>query len=404
MKRVTVVGGGFSGLATAYYLARAGADVTLLEKQPRLGGFVDTLRTPHGLVETAASGITNSGRLEALCADLDLSLVHTKKESRKRYLFRGEPRQWPLGIGESAGFAGHLGASLVTRRFRPRDGEPIEAWGRRVLGPAATHFILAAALQGIYAGDPAALSASLIFRKTKPPKPSKKGLVAPPEGLAQLTAALAAKIEALGGTIRTGATVDELPDGTVVLATSIADAGSLLRARAPETARALAGAELVPLVRVTAFYPSSENTVPGFGVLFPRGEGVRALGVLFNTNIFPNRGEGHSESWIYAGAQDREILDLDDAALFEAMDRDRETLYGRAVEPLARYPQRWPVGLPHYTVALEALAPRSLPLPKDVFLVGNYLRGIGLPMLLEQAYDVAIAIVGREPGSMSSRA
>jgi oxygen-dependent protoporphyrinogen oxidase len=395
MKRVTVVGGGFSGLATAYYLARSGAEVTLIEKQPRLGGFVDTLRTPHGLVETAASGITNSGRLEELCADLDLPLVHTKKESRRRYLFRGEPRQWPLGAGESAGFAGRLGANVLTARFKPQPGETIEAWGRRVLGPAATHYILSAALQGIYAGDSAALSAKLIFGKKKPPKPSKRGLVAPPNGLAELTAALGAKIEALGGTTRMGESVDEIPGGTTVLATSIADAARLLRARAPETAKALASADLVPLVRVTAFYPASENTVPGFGVLFPRGEGVRALGVLFNTNIFPNRGEGHSESWIYAGATDRAILDLDDAALFEAMDRDREKLYGRRVEPLARYPQRWPVGLPHYTVALERLAPSALPLPEGVHLAGNYLRGIGLPMLLERAHEVASAIVDR---------
>lgn len=390
MKRVTIVGGGFSGLATAYYLARGGAEVTLVEKQPRLGGFVDTLRTPHGLVETAASGIRNSGRLEALFADLDLPRVHTKKESRKRYLFRGEPHQWPLRAGESAGFAARLGSSVLTGRFRPRGGETVEAWGGRVLGPAATHFILGAALQGVYAGNPAEMSASLIFgKREKPPKPSKGGLVAPPEGLAQLTAALAAKIESLGGTIRTGASVGEIPEGTVVLATSIHDAARLLSGRAPETAKALASVELVPLVRVTTFYPANENTVPGFGVLFPRGEGVRALGVLFNTNIFPNRGEGHSESWIYAGAQDRAILDLDDAALFEVMDRDREKLYGRAVAPIARYPQRWPVGLPHYTVALERLAPRALPLPKDVFLAGNYLRGIGLPMLLEQAHEVA---------------
>ncbi|HSN69248.1 MAG TPA: FAD-dependent oxidoreductase, partial [Thermoanaerobaculia bacterium] len=195
MKRVTVVGGGFSGLATSYFLARGGADVTLLEKQPRLGGFVDTLRTPHGLVETAASGIRNSGRLEELFADLDLPIVHTKKESRKRYLFRGRPRQWPLGAGESAGFAAHLGSSVVTGRFRPGAGETVETWGRRVLGTAGTHFILSAALQGVYAGNPAEMSASLIFgKREKPPKPSKSGLVAPPDGLAQLTAALAAKL------------------------------------------------------------------------------------------------------------------------------------------------------------------------------------------------------------------
>lgn len=400
MKRVTIIGGGFSGLTAAYFLARGGVPVTLLEKQERLGGMIDTLATPQGLVETAASGIRNSGRLEDLCRDLGVPLVHTMKESRKRYLYRnGRPRQWPLSFAESLGFAGKLGSHLVTGSFRPLAGETIETWGGRVLGGAATRKILGAVLQGIYAGDPAALSASLILgKKEKPPKPSKGGLVAPPRGLAQLTAALVAKLEELGVEIRTGTGIDALPEGLIVLATSARDCSVLLRERAPKVSKALASIEMVPLLRVTAFYPSGENTWPGFGTLFPREEGVRALGVLFNTNIFPDRGEGHSESWIYGGAQDRAVLDLDDAALFEVMDRDRERLVGKRVEPIARYPQRWHTGLPHYDLHLERLAPGRIPMPDGLFLAGNYLRGIGLPMLLEQSHAVAARVLASSAG------
>lgn len=396
MKRVTIVGGGFSGLTAAYYLARGGAEVTIVEKQQRLGGMVDTLATPQGLVETAASGIRNSGRLEELCRELGVPLVHTMKESRRRYLYRnGRPTQWPLSVGESFGFAGKLGAHLLTGSFRPRAGESVEAWGGRVIGVTPTRKILNAVLQGVYAGDPASLSASLLFgKREKPPKPSKSGLVAPPNGLAQLTATIVEKLRAMGVEIRTGANGDGLFDGITVLATSARDCSELLKERAPETSKALASIDMVPLLRVTAFYKSEENSWPGFGTLFPREEGVRALGVLFNTNIFPNRGEGHSESWIYGGAQDRAILDLDDKALFEVMDRDREKLVGKRVEPIARYPQRWHVGLPHYDLHLERLAPAKLAVPKDVHLTGNYLRGIGLPMLLEQSYAVAGTILG----------
>lgn len=391
MKRVTVVGGGFSGLTTAYFLARDGVPVTLIEKQNRLGGMVDTLETPYGIVEAAASGIRSTRRLEELCAELEVPLVATKKESRKRYLVRdGRPRQWPLGFGESLRFAAKLGAHLVTGQFRPRAGETIESWGRRVFGDAATRRILAAALQGIYAGDPSKLSASLIVgKKEKVAKGKMRGLVAPPRGLAQLTRALASKLESMGVEMRLGSTADELTDELTVICTSIRDCSSLLGKRAPELSRALASAEMLPLLRVTAFYPAAENTLPGFGALFPRGEGLRALGVLFNTNIFPDRGEGHSESWIYGGAQDREVLELDDRALFEVVDRDRERLFGRYTAPLARYVQRWPVGLPHYDLTLEKLRRAGLEPPRGVLLAGNYLRGIGLPMLLEQSHAVA---------------
>ena len=66
MKAVTVVGGGFSGLATAYYLSRAGIPVEIVEKTDRLGGLIATLQTPHGPVETAAIGLRKSARVDEI--------------------------------------------------------------------------------------------------------------------------------------------------------------------------------------------------------------------------------------------------------------------------------------------------------------------------------------------------
>ncbi len=390
MKQVTIIGGGFSGMATAYYLARGAVEVTLLEKQHHLGGLIGTLRTDRGPVELAASGIRSSARVESLCTDLGLPLLTTKKESRARYLYRNGPRRWPLGPAETAEMGGRLTGSLVTGRFRPRANETIDAWSSRVLGAGASRYIVGAALQGIYAGDPKRLSADLIAgKKTKPAKGSLHGLVAPPLGMYQLVEALEDRLLSLGVDIRKGVTATDDLEGTVVICTSARDAAGLIRRRSPEAAKILDGIEMLPLVRVTAFYPASENTIGGFGILFPRGEGVTALGVLFNTNIFPERGAGHSESWILGGAQHPEILDLDDQALFELVARDREKVYGRAATPLSIHPQRWPRALPHYDVGLENLLRKGIELPGGTFLAGNYLRGIGLPMLLEKAWDVS---------------
>ena len=59
MRSVTVVGGGISGLATAYYLSLAGIPVEIVERSDRLGGLIATHRTPHGPVETAAIAMKN---------------------------------------------------------------------------------------------------------------------------------------------------------------------------------------------------------------------------------------------------------------------------------------------------------------------------------------------------------
>ena len=97
-----------------------------------------------------------------------------------------------------------------------------------------------------------------------------------------------------------------------------------LRDVAPAASQALSTIDMLPLVRITAFYQDEERP-RGRGILFPRGGDIRALGVLFNTNIFPDRGGQYSESWIYGGAADRDVVDLSEHELGAVMDRDRQS-------------------------------------------------------------------------------
>lgn len=390
MKKVTVIGGGFSGMATAYYLAQKGVPVTLLEKQNRLGGLLGTLTTENGPVELAASGIRSSARVEELCADLGLPLMQTKKESRARYLYRGKPRRWPLGPMDTMEFGGKLATNLIAGRFRPTAGETIDVWSTRVLGAGASRYIVSAVLQGIYAGDSGRLSAGLIFgKREKPAQGRMRGLVAPPLGMSQLVDSLESRLLELGVEVQKGVSATGDVEGTVVVCTSANDAVDLIKRRAPVASKTLAQIEMLPLVRVTAFYPAEENTIGGFGILFPRGEGITSLGVLFNTNIFPDRGPGHSESWILGGAQHPGAVDLDDNALIDLVAHDRARVYGREASPVAIHTQRWPLALPHYDLGLEKILASGIDTGSNTFLAGNYLRGIGLPVILERAADVA---------------
>src|SRR5262245_38698411 len=129
---ITVVGAGFSGLTTAYFLTKRGFKVRIVEKTDRAGGLIKTIRTPHGLVETAANGLLNSALLETVCADIGVPLIATRKEGRKRFIFRGKPRQVPLTISDIGGMALRFGVSAV--KLRPRPSETIADWGRRVIG------------------------------------------------------------------------------------------------------------------------------------------------------------------------------------------------------------------------------------------------------------------------------
>ena len=51
MSSVAIIGGGISGLSTAYYLSKAGIPSTLIEARTRLGGVIQTERIQNCVVE-----------------------------------------------------------------------------------------------------------------------------------------------------------------------------------------------------------------------------------------------------------------------------------------------------------------------------------------------------------------
>jgi protoporphyrinogen/coproporphyrinogen III oxidase len=427
MRTIKVVGAGFSGLATAYFLVKRGFQVRIVEKTNRVGGLIETIHTEHGLVEKAANGILSSARLESIAADIGVPLLPTKREGRKRFIYRGRPRQVPLKTSEIL----NVGARMATHatNLKPRPFESIAEWGRRVAGAAATDYLLIPALGGIYAGDPDRLSASLIFgkarqpdhlRTTRPAKGKLRGTVGPPHGMQQLTDGLRQWLEQSGvefifnHDLNMAANTNE----PTVVCLSANAAADYLNETAPEVSHALRGIEMLSLVTVTAFYPKNGGTSPtvregssdrletgalphgrakarsaatlnGFGCLFPREQGFRARGVLFNNCIFEGRGPAQSETWIFGGALDPEVIELTDEAFKELIAREREAFYGRDDEPLALCVNRRAHAIPHYSIELEKILATLPALPPHVTLVGNYLGRIGLAKLIERAAVVA---------------
>jgi len=392
VKPITVVGAGFSGLVTAYLLKKSGREVRVVEKKSRAGGLIHTIRTEHGLVETAANGILNSARVETMCADIGVPLLHMKRDARKRFIFRNKPRQLPLNPIEALRVA--AGVALNATRMRPKSFETIAEWGRRVVGKGATDYLLVPALGGIYAGDPERLSASLIFGsaglaphlQTQPPAKAKlRGTVAPPNGMQQLIDGLSDYLQSKGVEINFETEREPDPAEPTVVCLSASAAAEYLAGLAPNVASELDSIEMLSLLTVTCFFDSSAASVGGFGCLFPRNQGFRSRGVLFNTSIFEGRGFAPAETWIFGGAFDGDIVELTDDQIRETLLIDRERFYGRADTPLATYITRWPNALPHYSVDLERTLVRLAAPPPNVALVGNYLGKIGLAKILERA-------------------
>jgi oxygen-dependent protoporphyrinogen oxidase len=402
-KKVTIVGGGFSGLTLAFELQQKGFQVEVLEKKS-WGGLIQTQFLPEMQVETAANAFLMSERLGDLAQAIGCELIATQTIAKRRFIFRGMPRRWPLSLSSTFRILFRILPVLILDRgrFAPKPMETVQAWALRVLNQEMYDYLISPALQGIYAGDVRELSASLLFgylfekkkkrcrqsasaQKTK----SLKGSVAPRNGMGEFIQKLRRTLEGRGVLLKVQEVHDlkEL-DGPKVLAVPPPELGSLLAASYGDDL----GWSRVPmlnLVRLTVGFRSPQKKVDGFGILFPESEKFNSLGVLANSQIFENRGDLYNESWILGGARSPEMSDLTDSRILELILEDRARALGVRDEVSSFKVIRWPQGLTHYTVAHEKFLQDQKPLPKDVFLTGNFLGRLGLSKILEQNAELA---------------
>ncbi|KAF2862293.1 Protoporphyrinogen oxidase [Piedraia hortae CBS 480.64] len=189
---VAVLGGGITGLASAYYLSKwlPSAHITLYESSPRLGGWIRSQRVPvkggHVLFEAGPRTLRpsmNGSLAMSLTQELGLAEdgIYVQKNSTgacSRYLYYPDHLvRMPHGaLGMRAIFQ-DLGKEPVLRKLmwsaltefsrKPRppgvEDESVGEFFSRRLGKDAVDRVLSAVIHGIYAGDPWQLSAKSLF-------------------------------------------------------------------------------------------------------------------------------------------------------------------------------------------------------------------------------------------------
>ena len=135
-KKVAIIGGGPSGLTTAYYLALLGHDVTVFEKQPKLGGMlqygIPEYRLPKKLLDREIATILNLGVTVHTNFDMgrDGTLESLKKTYDAVYVAIGAHGDRKIRIpGEDAN--GVIPAVKMLRDIVL--GEPVDLKGKKVV-------------------------------------------------------------------------------------------------------------------------------------------------------------------------------------------------------------------------------------------------------------------------------
>lgn len=181
----------------------------------------------------------------------------------------------------------------------------------------------------------------------------------------------------------------------------------VVRPDAPAAADALASFDYPPVAAVTLAYPdaairddrkAADGSVPGFGQLHPRSQGVTTLGTIYSSSLFPGRcpsGEMLLLNYI-GGATNRGVKDATPEQLAEQVDKDLRTMLLKPDAPKPRIVgvRVWPRAIPQFNVghldvlerAKQGMAAAGL---EGVVLGGNYVAGVALGKCVEHGYEHA---------------
>jgi protoporphyrinogen/coproporphyrinogen III oxidase len=449
-----VVGAGISGLVCAYALRKAGIDAHVVESSEAPGGVIRSERRDDYLLEFGPQSFNATPALLNLFRELriDDQLLQAPPGVPRYVLVKGTVR--PVPLSPPAFIASSLFGpvtklsvlrDILGRSTPPQSDESVAAFVRRKFSRELLDKLVGPFVSGIYAGDPEKLSlrsafpqlyeaeksAGSIIRgllfsaKKRTAAAEKPTLQTFREGNQTFIKALAAN---LGSNLRCSVTAQRIrlsqlttaSRGTTVhtptfettliangreevvttnrliVATPAQQAAALLHAIDPQFESALSPIAYAPVAVVSLGYPKGAvgHSLDGFGFLVPRSSGLRILGTVWNSSLFPSHApDGHVLLTSFVGgATDPGAVSLPESEIVSTVHRELASVLG-ILRPLSfSHVQAWQRAIPQYNLGhiqhMRQLDRMQSKHP-SIRLVGNYLRGPALGACVEQALTVA---------------
>jgi oxygen-dependent protoporphyrinogen oxidase len=413
---VAIVGGGISGLSTAYYLAQAGIPSTLLEARPRLGGVIQTQHVEGCVIEGGPdSFLSIKPAAMELIRELGLAgeVIGSNDHLRVTYVWKGG-RLVRLPDGLQLMVPTKLVPLLTTRLlswptklrmamelFHPPGHHPedqsVADFVTSHYGAEAVDYLAEPLLSGIYGGSPTALSITSVLPRFVELEARygslTKGVLAEMKankgnaqtqanrlplfrtlknGLGQMVSALAARLEGRATVLHRRAEAVErdgggfrirLEDGwlecaQLVLACEAHNAATLAGKLDGRLADLLGSVPYSSSMTVALGFPNSAFPKPldGFGFLVPKRERRRLVACTWVGTKFSHRVPSGTTllRCFLGGMDDGGILSESDDAIVAAVVNELHGIAGLRAAPAFSRIFRWPRSMAQYTVGHPA--------------------------------------------------
>jgi oxygen-dependent protoporphyrinogen oxidase len=439
---VAIIGGGISGLSTAYYLAKAGVASTLVESRPRLGGVIQSEHVAGCVIEAGPdSFLSLKPAAMDLIRELGLAgdVIGSNDHLRVTYVWKGG-RLVPLPDGLQLMVPTKLMPLLTTRllswptKFRmgmelfhppgrhPED-QSVAQFVASHYGPEAVDYLAEPLLSGIYGGSPSALSINSVLPRFVELEAKygslTKGVLAElkankaqarrlplfrtlKSGLGQMVEALTASLNGHTTVLhRRAESVGRSRDGFRIQLEdgSLECAQLVLACEAHNAATLLGGIAYSSSMTVALGFPNSAFPKPlqGFGFLVPKRERRRLVACTWVGTKFSHRVPDGTTllRCFLGGMDDAGILSESDDAILAAVVEELHDIAGFRAAPAFSRIYRWPRSMAQYTVGhparLAEIEARTAAIP-GLQLAGNAYTGIGIPDCIRMGRQAATAI------------
>ncbi|MBI3017124.1 MAG: protoporphyrinogen oxidase [Deltaproteobacteria bacterium] len=448
-KEVVIIGGGISGLSSAFFLKKHGSDFLLVEKSDRLGGVMHSLTKEDYLLEegpTTFMGMTPSVKEMIATLHLESQILTPEESSKKRYIYKNGKLHLvplnPLHLFSSSllSWKGKLRLfrePLVSRRQDVGD-ETVAQFFKRRIGKEATESLIDPFVSGVYGSDMRELSVQATFPQLaewekefgslfkgflKKKEKKDRTLYSFKNGLEELPLAIE---KWLGNHVLKKSQVTHIEKNeqghfiltifkeghtqtietkTLICAAPSYGAAEMLQSLDPELATELLQIPYAGLNVYHLGYRKEDVGMPceGFGFLIPRSEQTRSenkktLGVLWTSSFFQNRApENHLLLTVMAKGE---------ANLEDVLEEVRGILSTQG-KPQLVHEKKYLKALPQYTLGhLERVIriEQHLKQHPGLFISGNFLRGVSTLECIEQGFETVVHLLKLPHAQASQKA
>ncbi len=424
--KIAIVGGGISGLATAFYIRQKNPDVsiTLFEKDEQIGGKMKTKELKGFLFEEGSNGFL-SNKPDTLnlvkssgCDDI---LIRSDDNARIRFIYKDALHQLPespIAFLKSPLLTCKGKFRVASEYFRAAKkddkDETLQSFGYRRVGKEMTDTFLDAMVAGIFASSPDKISVKSAFSAVVKLEKDYGGLFrgmiakrkkeAGPGGvLMSFKGGVSTFIEKLASStnieIKTGLHVKKIDKvdeeytlhvngktesfDRVILSTPAYESAQIIKEIDANLAQMLDSIEYSPISIVGLGYNELSHDLKGFGLLTTSSAKKEVLGVLWDSSIFHDRAPKGKKSLrvMIGGQRSPELAMKSDKELLEIAIRGIKETMGLDVLPDVSYVKRFERGIPNYRVGhLESMGElfEKLKNHRGLYLSSNAYYGVGL--------------------------